>query len=344
MVRGLFVKPDILLAMVLVAPTGLSPVPARAGVLEDCLAKNVQTAPEGATVRDLRAACRRETGAGAVIVEKLPESLAKRRAQSENRTERNPYSLTAYKQNYVLPFTYASRENPLYAQAGIHMDHEEMKYQFSFRYAITQDDLFVHGDGLDFAYTQKSFWQTFNSEQSEPFRETDYNPEIFYAMPLSLRPLGGDTAVQLGYEHESNGLGHSSGVNLSRAWNRIYARFIFARDNYMIAVRPWYRIPESKNTSPTDYSGDDNPDIETYMGYFDLTAALRYRAFEFSVLARNNLRTTNNYGAIELGVSFPLYHRIRGYAQYFNGYGDSLIDYNQSVTRYGVGFMFTDIL
>ena len=334
----------VLLTLVLVSATCLVAGPARADAMDDCIAKKIPSATEDTTVRDLREACLKETGAATVIVEKQPESLAKIRAENESRTELHPHSLTAYKQNYLLPYTYASRENPLYTEAGLHYDHEETKFQFSFRFPLTRDDLFVKGDGLDLGYTQKSFWQTYNTSLSEPFRETDYNPEIFYTMPLNFQPWGGYTDLRLGLEHESNGMGITNGVNLSRSWNRIYAKFIYSKDNYVIAVRPWYRIPESQNTSPTDTTGDDNPDIEKYLGYFDLTGALRYRQFEFSLLARNNLRTSNNYGAIELGMSFPLYHRLRGYAQYFNGYGDSLIDYNQSVTRYGIGILFTDIL
>lgn len=332
------------LAMALASANGLFSTAARADAMQDCLAKAVGSAADDVTIRDLREACLKETGAQAVIVEKQPESLAHIRVEKEARSELHPHSLTAYKQNYFLPYSYAATENPNYVAAGLHYEHEESKFQFSFRFPLTQNDLFVQGDGLDFGYTQQSFWQTYNTQQSEPFRESDYNPEIFYTMPLTVRFRGGYSDLRFGAEHQSNGLGVTNGVNLSRSWNRLYAKLIYSKDNYVIAVRPWYRIPESKNTSPTDTTGDDNPDIEKYMGYFDLTGALSYRKFEFSLLARNNLRTTNNYGAIELGMSFPLYHRLRGYAQFFNGYGDSLIDYNQNITRYGIGILFTDML
>ena len=62
------------------------------------------------------------------------------------------------------------------------------------------------------------------------------------------------------------------------------------------------------------------------------------------MLARDILRTSHNLGAIELGVSLPLYRRIRGHAQYFNAYGESLIDYNHGINRIGVGFLLTDML
>jgi phospholipase A1 len=62
------------------------------------------------------------------------------------------------------------------------------------------------------------------------------------------------------------------------------------------------------------------------------------------MLARNNLRSDGNYGAIELGMSFPLIDKIRGYAQFFNGYGESLIDSNHSINRVGIGILLTDIL
>ncbi len=66
----------------------------------------------------------------------------------------------------------------------------------------------------------------------------------------------------------------------------------------------------------------------------------------FSLMTRNNLESGFSRGAVELGWSFPLfkYPYLKGYLQYFSGYGESLIDYDRYVNTIGVGLVFTDIL
>jgi phospholipase A1/A2 len=119
--------------------------------------------------------------------------------------------------------------------------------------------------------------------------------------------------------HQSNGRGE----DLSRSWNRVYAQFGFERGNLALMIRPWYRIPENAET-------DDNPDIEDYLGHGDLLAVYRQGRNVYSLLLRNNFKKSDNHGAVKLNWSFPLYGRLKGYVQYFNGYGESLIDYNHS--------------
>jgi len=144
----------------------------------------------------------------------------------------------------------------------------------------------------------------------------------------------------LGAAHQSNG----RSLPCSRSWNRIYLNMIGSVGNLAISLKPWYRIPENLKSSPEDTDGDDNPDISRYMGYGELHTIYKWRKSEFSMMLRNNLRTSENKGAVTLGWTFPLFGKFKMYLQYFNGYGESLIDYNASINRFGAGLILSDWL
>jgi len=146
----------------------------------------------------------------------------------------------------------------------------------------------------------------------------------------------------IGVEHQSNGRSRE----LSRSWNRIYTTVTWLVEDYAFRFKPWYRIPEDDKDDPTDTGGDDNPDIQKYMGYFEFTGIHNSDGNEFGFMIRNNVGSgaSHSRGAVQLDYTFPLWGRVRGYAQFFNGYGNSLIDYNYNLTRVGVGILLSDIL
>src|SRR5437899_9100874 len=76
-------------------------------------------------------------------------------------------------------------------------DAKEVKFQFSFKYRLNDDVPFY------FAFTQKSFWDAWDFQQSSPFIETDFNPEIFCDVLADTNE--GLRHIRLGVEHESNG-------------------------------------------------------------------------------------------------------------------------------------------
>lgn len=226
--------------------------------------------------------------------------------------------LSFHKPMYVMPATYANRYSS---------DESELVFQLSLK-------LRLFGTNLFFGYTQRSYWQVFNASESRPFRETNYNPELFYRWKPQLDfcpSCGGD----IGIEHESNG----QEVGDSRSWNRIYGTLFHEWDRTLVHLKLWYRIPEDKKKTPDDPKGDDNPDIHRYLGYGELR--VQQRLFNDDHLAAIMLRGNPAAGkaAVELNYSVPFGDYLYWNVYLFNGYGDSLIDYNRSVTRVGIGVM-----
>ena len=254
------------------------------------------------------------------------------RLDNEQAASKNPFAVRAYKPNYFLPFTYAFNrlDNPVY---GFKPQREEAKFQISLQVDVWKNPL-GPGTAVYFAYTQLSLWQMYNTSASSPFRETNYTPEGGLDWTLDARFLGLDfRKLRFSYIHQSNGQGGAR----SRSWNRLAVQTAFERGALAGAIRGWYRIPEPA-------SRDDNPDITHYLGYGDLLLAYRFAHGTLSTRLRNNLNLDHNRGAIEINYSFPLTSRIKGYVQFFNGYGETLIDYNRSVSRIGFGFALTDWL
>lgn len=263
------------------------------------------------------------------------ESAVAARIAGEEISESGWVAITPHRRNYFLPYTYNWNMNKGFANAtdSTGFDDYEAKFQLSFKFPAWKKIL-GSSSNLYFAYTQLAMWQLYH-DQSAPFRDTNYEPEIFATINTDLNFFGfKNRALFLGFVHQSNGRGHEL---LSRSWNRLYATALLERGNWALTLKTWYRIPE-------DSEDDDNPNIEKYYGYGELRTAYKHKGHVWSALLRNNLRGEDNKGAIELGWSFPLAGGLKGYVQYFNGYGESLLDYNHPNTRLGAGFMLNDWL
>ena len=228
------------------------------------------------------------------------------------------FEIYPYKKNYLLPVTYDFHNSQ-------DRENVETAFQISIEKPISYN-FFGQNEFISATYTQKSFWQTF--EDSYPFRETNYEPEIFILFPYE------DNAIfksyKFGFNHTSNG----KDKELSRSWNRLYLEGNFQLAELFLVPRIWYKIPEEK---------PDNPDIEDYYGYGDLTFIYTYKKYQFELALRNNLEFNDkNKGSAEFNWTFPLpklFYSTNTYGlfQIFSGYGNSLIDYDREVNKVGLG-------
>ena len=271
------------------------------------------------------------------------------------------FGLQPYKTNFFLPLSYA-KDKPLRyltttpfntGKYATYNENTEVEFQLSLKKDLTYD-LFGLNEYIAFAYTQKVWWQLYDN--SGPFRETNYLPEIFMTIPTSksLDDSIGLKAVKFGFLHESNG---QEGYR-SRSWNRLYATALWQWDNLFLATRVLYRLKEDRKSEEFyngelpveevigEAGGDDNPDITDYLGYGDIDLNYLYKKHKFGLMLRNNLDFDDNKGAVEFSYSYPLFDSPNTfwYVKIFNGYGNSLIEYNENVTRASFGFAFSGSL
>lgn len=236
--------------------------------------------------------------------------------QSTQNADENDLSLgiKTYELNYLLPFTY-TKNTP---------SDERKKFETKFQFSVQKPifyDIFGFKEMLSVAYSQTSWWQT--SRDSTPFRESNYRPEIFLSAPVNFgfEPL---KSLKIGFIHESNGLGGDK----SRSWNRAYVSADVAFGELLITPRAWVVVGRI----------NDNEDIREYRGNADINVRYKLGGHILSAMLRSNLHLDSTLrGSVELGWNFPLFSGIYGYLNYFNGYGDSLIDYDRHINRIGLG-------
>ena len=273
------------------------------------------------------------------------------------------FGLRPYETNYLLPFGYSTHKYPhiasdtpnnIYTPQNTYYDKTtEAEFQISLTKMLTYN-LFGWNEYINFAYTQKVWWQLYSN--SAPFRETNYSPELFMGIPVSdsIHEVSGLKLVKFGFLHESN----AQDSYRSRSWSRLYLTGLWQWDNLFLSTRAWYKIPEKEkydgyydgavNPSTGVYepncSGDDNPDIQDYLGYGDVKLKYLYGEHEIGSLFRYNFGSGGrNRGAIDVHWSYPFLNSENTfwYAKLFSGYGESLIDYDRSVTKAVFGFSFS---
>ena len=264
-----------------------------------------------------------------------------KRLKAEQWDAYQPFTLLPHNNNYLLPVSYVDGIAPVLQRDDVvaPSDNIEAKFQLSLKTPVWSK---IYNDNgyLFFAFTQQAYWQAYNSDISSPFRETNYEPELILLLPhYKNYEEAASRIIGLSLSHQSNG----RAGELSRSWNRLKLSWVTSIGNVFINFEPWYRFKEKRKDAPNDPEGDDNPDITKYMGWFELSAAYKDEEATWRMMVRNNLRSDNK-GAIRLSYSRPFNKHVRFYAELFNGYGESLIDYNRSVTRFGIGFELNDIL
>lgn len=262
-------------------------------------------------------------------------SLLDKRWELSEDSKLGTWNIRAHQPVYLLPAFWTTDKNEFprspnpenTVDQNQNLKSMEAKFQISLKTKALENLIGNNGD-VWLGYTQSSRWQVYNSEESRPFRETNYEPEASLVFHTNYNVLGlNGRLLGLTLNHQSNGRSDP----LSRSWNRVMLNLGFERGNFAMMVRPWYRIEE-------DFKDDNNPDIKNYIGRGDLTSFYRWKDNEFSLMLRHSLKGGDDaHGAAQFDWAFPISGKLRGNLQIFDGYGESLIDYNHRATYVGLG-------
>ena len=276
-----------------------------------------------------------KSGSRKIAITPVQPDAVQQRADDEAMQDTNPFVLSLYQPNYLLPAYYTFspyhkiyQDNTPDAQK---IQHVDVKFQFSIKIPIIVKILHLPST-LYLAYTQLSYWQAYN--HSPFFRESNYEPALFISNNINWQwPFGWQMKfLNIGAMHESNG----KGGKLERSWNRLYSEFIFGKGRWMVEFEPWFALDDSSIRL-------HNPDIEHYLGHGLMIVAYKIHNNTISLKTYNNLESGFHRGSFQLSWSFPISTHLKGYVQYFNGFGQSLIEYNHRTSNsFGVGISISD--
>lgn len=233
--------------------------------------------------------------------------------------------------------THMFPNEPIYFIAG--PDSPTARFQISLRYQLLNNDGALAEKapwlrGLSFAYTQTSLWDL--SGQSAPFIDSSYMPEALILLPRVDQGKWADwfrLDLQSGLQHESNGKDGADSRSLNIAYFKPTMKF--GRDGgleFTLAPKAFL------------YVGDlsDNPDIALYRGYFLLRSTLGWdRGLQLRTEGR--IGSHADRGSVQFDLTYPMSEIFAGsfsvylQMQFFHGYGESLLEYNQRSSQFRVG-------
>ena len=221
-----------------------------------------------------------------------------------------------YKDNYFIfggPVGYkANRRNT------------NVKFQISISQRLTRAAL-PWGTYLYLFYTQKVFWNVL--QNSMPMTDLNFNPGIGLTKPFFVknRYIGKLTFI---IEHESNGRDSID----SRSWNRVaLAGNVMVTNNLMVHAKLWAPIVDGQN----------NKDIVRYCGLFQMGFQVlsddRRFAGGITVVPRHRFGSMNTV----IDLSYRIFKRDNQFLflQYYNGYGEGLLEYNKFHSQLRIGLL-----
>ena len=230
--------------------------------------------------------------------------------------DKRPY-FSLFKDNYFIGGTTIGRKPTSH--------NSDVKFQLSISQRLTKSKL-PFDTYLFITYTQKAFWNVF--QHSLPMYDLNFNPGIGLTHPVIYhdRFIG---QVTLLVEHESNG----KDSIWSRSWNKISFMGALAVDqNVELQFKTWIPIIDSGN----------NRDILKYYGIFQLAGSYltNNRRFGATIILTKRSGWNFNFNTV-VELSARLFKNENQYLflQYYNGYGEGLLDYNKFHSRLRIGFV-----
>jgi phospholipase A1 len=219
-------------------------------------------------------------------------------------------------------------------------------FQFSFRIKLLRTHLDEGKkndlEGLFLGYTQLSYWKQGSVGNDNPYIYSNFNPEIHYRYKFN-HPIGAMTNIQLGVEHQSDGLGKQFDL-LHREWNRIYITptFQFFDNRLNISTKFWY----------PDITPKYNADISKYMGYSEINFSTNILSTfwmpktEVTFLKGTKMHLNDLSWCFENSIQIPAGYihistPLAFYTHWYRGYGESLKTYNKRTNniRFGISLL-----
>lgn len=242
-----------------------------------------------------------------------------------NKTSRTVFA--KFFDNHISPY------EPIYFLLG---NYPAAEFQLSLKFQLFDFTNSPAGlTNLYFAYTQTSYWDLISSDPS--FFDTSYKPSLFLYFPNLWHRK--DKSIQFdlqgGAEHESNGRGGVQERSIYTAY--LQPRITFGKPGHLqfaLQPRAWTYF----------LVGPNNPDIAEFRGYADLHAFLTLKPepnswANFQVETRFRIGDDGEHAGVQVDAryKFPHFNPVID-VQYFDGYGQTLRQYNQKAHGLRVGF------